>query len=680
MIDTQGFLPITREEMDALGWDAPDFVYVCGDAYVDHPSFGCAIITRVLENAGFRVAILSQPDFSDKEAFTLFGQPKLGFLVSAGNIDSMVAHYTVSLHPRTYDYYSPGGKMGLRPDRATVVYTQRIREAYGDIPVILGGLEASLRRFAHYDYWSNQMRRSVLLESGADLLLYGMGEKIVVRVAELLQKGVPVHKIRDVRGTVWVGRAGDKVHFDSVTTAPWKELKKQGKAYADAFAVQYEEADSVRGRAVVEPYEDCILVQNPPMPPLSTEELDKVYELPYKREYHPLYEKDGGVPAITEVKFSLIHNRGCFGACNFCAIAFHQGREVRARSVESVVEEAKLLTEKPDFKGYIHDVGGPTANFRGPACDKQLKSGVCAKGRCLSPKPCKNLKVDHKEYGELLTRIRELPKVKKVFVRSGIRFDYLIYDKNPKFFRQLVEHHISGQLKVAPEHCSNHALTLMGKPGVEVFSRFKKKYYEECEALGKKQYLVPYLMSSHPGTTLEDAVEMAVWLRKEGIRPEQVQDFYPTPGTVSTVMYATGIHPLTGEQVYVAKTPKEKHMQRALLQSTLPQNRGLVLEALKITGKENLIGYAKYCLLTPDKAGYGKKKAEPKQSAAQKKTAQKPQGGSRWGTEQKTKASAKFGKTGGHTKGVSSGKYKANGQASRQSAPMKRSGKKKTGH
>lgn len=643
MIDTSGFLPITREEMDQLGWDAPDFVYVCGDAYVDHPSFGCAIICRVLENAGFRVAILSQPDYHKKEAFTLFGQPKLGFLVSAGNIDSMVAHYTVSLHKRTYDYYSPGGKVGLRPDRATVVYTQRIREAYGkDVPVILGGLEASLRRFAHYDYWSNKMRQSVLLESGADLLLYGMGEKIVLRVAELLQKGVPVHKIRDVRGTVWVGKAGDKVHFENVETAPWAELKQQGKAYADSFAMQYEEADSVRGRAVVEPYDDCILVQNPPMPPLSTEELDKVYELPYMREYHPLYEKDGGVPAITEVKFSLIHNRGCFGACHFCAIAFHQGREVRARSVESVVKEAKLLTEKPDFKGYIHDVGGPTANFRGPACDKQLKHGVCAKGRCLSPKPCPNLKVDHREYGELLTKIRELPKVKKVFIRSGIRFDYLLYDKNPKFFRQLVEHHISGQLKVAPEHCSDHALMLMGKPSVSVFSRFKKRYYEECEALGKKQYLVPYLMSSHPGTTLEDAVDMAVWLRKEGIRPEQVQDFYPTPGTVSTVMYATGLNPLTGEQVYVAKTPKEKHMQRALLQSTLPQNRGLVLEALKLTGKENLIGYAKYCLLTPDKATRQQKPAQKPESKplSKGKPHQKKTGNVR-GTEQKLKSKGK---------------------------------------
>ena len=609
-------LPITKAEMDALGWDAPDFVYVSGDAYVDQPSFGTAIISRVLESAGFRVAILPQPDFRSKEAFTVFGEPKLGFLVSAGNIDSMVAHYAVSLKRRTYDYYSPGGKMGLRPDRATIVYTQRIREAYGkDMPVILGGLEASLRRFAHYDYWSDKMMKSVLVDSGADLLLYGMGEKTIVRVAELLQKGVPISKIRDVRGTVWLGKAGDAVHFPSVEIAPWKELQKQGDAYVEAFAIQYREADSVRGKAIVEPYDNFILVQNPPMPPLSTEELDRVYELPYTREYHPSYEAEGGVPAIEEVKFSLVHNRGCFGACHFCAIAFHQGREVRARSVDSVVREAKLLTEKPDFKGYIHDVGGPTANFRGPACDKQLKDGVCAKGRCLSPRPCPNLKVDHREYSRLLRQIEALPKIKKVFVRSGIRFDYLMYDKDPTFFKQLVSHHVSGQLKVAPEHCSNHALSMMGKPSIEVFERFKAKYFRECEKIGKKQFLVPYLMSSHPGTTLQDAVEMALWLKKENYRPEQVQDFYPTPGTVSTVMYATGKNPLTGKAVYVARTPKEKHMQRALLQPTLPQNQALVRQALHETGNDHLIGYGKECLIAPA--------AKPTRPPAQRKPAPK---------------------------------------------------------
>ena len=594
------FPPLTRAEMDARGWEAPDFVYVCGDAYVDHPSFGCAIITRVLEHAGFRVAVLAQPDWHTAEDFRRFGRPRLGFLVSAGNVDSMVAHYTVSRRLRGMDYYSPGGKMGHRPDRATIVYTNRIREAWGDVPIILGGLEASLRRLAHYDYWDNKMRRGLLLDSGADLLSYGMGERALVRIAQLLDRGVPVRKIRDVRGTVWVGREGDKIHFPHLTLPAWQEVREGGQAYAASFAEQYRQSDSVRGQALVEPYDGCVLVQNPPMPPLGGRELDEVYELPYQRTWHPDYDSVGGVPAIAEVKFSLTHNRGCFGACNFCAIAFHQGREVRARSPESVLHEAEQLTRLPDFKGYIHDVGGPTANFRAPACDKQLQHGVCPNRRCLSPDPCPHLKVDHSEYAKLLRDIEALPGVKRVFVRSGIRFDYLLYDKDPSFFRQLVERHVSGQLKVAPEHCSDHALVLMGKPRIAVYEAFRRRYFDLCHACGKEQYLVPYLMSSHPGATLRDAVEMAVWLKREGLNPEQVQDFYPTPGTVSTVMYATGIHPLTGEEVYVCRDPHEKRLQRALLQYANPKNAPLVREALVRAGRQDLIGYTKDCLVRPE--------------------------------------------------------------------------------
>ena len=593
------FLPTTQKDVSERGWSEVDFVYVTGDAYVDHPSFGASIITRVLEAEGFRVAVLAQPDYKNCTDFKRFGRPRLAFLVSGGNIDSMVAHYTVSKKKRSYDYYSPAGKSGNRPDRAVIVYSNRIREAYGDVPIIIGGLEASLRRFAHYDYWDDKVRRSILVDSRADILTYGMGENIITRIARLLDKGVPVKKIRDVRGCVYLAKRGDKVYFDSIETYDYDVLKEDKSAYAKAFAIQYKNTDSVRGKAILEYYGEKMLVQNPPMPPLTREELDRVYSLPYARDFHPDYDIEGGVPAITEVKFSITHNRGCFGACNFCAIAFHQGREVRSRSKESVLREARIIADMPDFKGYINDVGGPTANFRYPSCDKQAECGVCPNKKCLAPTPCKNLKVDHSEYAEILSEIEKIDRVKKVFVRSGIRFDYLIYDDDDSFFRQLVKRHISGQLKVAPEHCSSNALSMMGKPSIEVFEKFKKKYFALTEEAGLEQYIVPYLMSSHPGTTMKDAVEMALWLKKWGYSPEQVQDFYPTPGTISTVMYYTGINPMNGKQVYVTTDYREKQLQRALLQFSRPENANLVREALKKAGREDLIGTSQGCLIKP---------------------------------------------------------------------------------
>ena len=618
MSDRRDFLPVNMGDVAERNWSEVDFVYVTGDAYVDHPSFGAAIITRVLEADGFRVAVLAQPDYRTTADFMHFGRPRLGFLVSSGNIDSMVAHYTVSKKKRTYDYYSPGGKMGNRPDRAVIVYCNRIREAYGDIPIVIGGLEASLRRFAHYDYWEDRVRRSVLVDSRADILTYGMGENIILRIARLLDKGVPVRKIRDVRGCVFLARPGDPIHFDTVEIGDYNTLKTDKEAYARAFAIQYKNTDSVRGKALVEYYDGKMLVQNPPMPPLEREELDRVYALPFARDYHPDYEPLGGVPAITEVKFSITHNRGCFGACNFCAIAFHQGREVRSRSEASVIAEAKKIAAMPDFKGYINDVGGPTANFRYPSCDKQRECGVCPNKKCLAPTPCKNLKVDHTEYAHMLREIEAIDKVKKVFVRSGIRFDYLIYDSDDSFFRQLVSHHVSGQLKVAPEHCSLNALNMMGKPGVEVFERFKKKYFKLSEEAGLEQYIVPYLMSSHPGTTMKDAVEMAVWLKQWGYLPEQVQDFYPTPGTISTVMYYTGIHPMTGKRVYVSTDYREKQLQRALLQYSRPENANLVREALKLAGREDLIGTSPECLVRPAFGASGDSRYYPKQESSRR--------------------------------------------------------------
>ncbi len=618
------FLPVCRADMEARGWDRPDFVYVTGDAYVDHPSFGVAIISRVLESKGFRVAILSQPDYKSCDAFREFGKPRLGFLVTAGNIDSMVAHYTVSKKKRTYDYYSEGGKMGKRPDRATIVYCNRIREAYGDVPIILGGLEASLRRFAHYDYWDDKIRRSLLVDSRADILTYGMGENILIRIATLLDKGVPIKKIRDVRGTVYLSTRDEQVHFPVAASFDFNDLKTDKKKYAEAFGVQYKNQDAISGKAIIEYYDNKMLVQNPPMPPLERDELDRVYALPYMRNYHPMY-KDG-VPAIEEVKFSITQNRGCFGGCNFCALAFHQGRTVRSRSRESTVAEAKLITTLDGFKGYIHDVGGPTANFREPACDKQLTCGVCTERKCLAPTPCKNLKVSHEEYIKILSDIEALPKVKKVFIRSGIRFDYLLCDKDESFFKKLVRDHVSGQLKVAPEHCAASVLSTMGKPDFSVYEKFRKRYFELTKSVGKEQYLVPYLMSSHPGSDLSAAIELAQYLKREHYAPEQVQDFYPTPGTASTVMYYTGINPLNGKKVYVATDYHEKKLQRALLQFNRPENADLVREALTKVGRGDLIGFGADCLVRPKKEfsgkphGKGKKETRSNTASPQKQT------------------------------------------------------------
>jgi len=596
----EGFLPITKEEMIERGWDRPDFVFVTGDAYVDHPSFGVAVISRVLEADGYRVAILPQPDWRTCADFKRFGKPRLGFLVTSGNIDSVVAHYTVAKKKRSDDYYSPGGKAGRRPDRAVIVYCNRIREAYGDVPIIIGGLEASLRRFAHYDYWDDKVRRSILVDSRADILVYGMGEKAIRRIAQLLNKGVPVKKIRDVRGTCYLCKVGEPLHFKAVGGYDYDVLKTDKNAYAEAFAVQYNEQDYVTGRAVTERYDDRLLVQNPPMPPLEREELDWVYSLPYMRAYHPSYEAEGGVPAIQEVLFSVTHSRGCFGGCNFCALTFHQGLSVRSRSIESVVAEVEKLTKHPEFKGYIHDIGGPTANFRHPSCKKQLEHGICRNKKCLVPAPCKQLDADHSEFLELLERVSKVPGVKKVFIRSGIRYDYMLCDKTgDEFFRRLVREHVSGQLKVAPEHCSPGVLALMGKPSIGVFEKFSRRYFELCKEAGKEQYLVPYLMSSHPGSTLKDAVELALYLKRKGISPEQVQDFYPTPGTVSTVMFYTGIDPLTMKPVYVARDYNEKRMQRALLQYSRPENAELVRQALIKCGRRDLIGYGANCLVRP---------------------------------------------------------------------------------
>ena len=618
------FFPVTKKEIEERGWDAVDFVYVSGDAYVDHPSFGAAIICRVREDKGFRIALLSQPDYRSCEDFKRFGRPRLGFLVSAGNIDSMVAHYTAAKKKRTYDYYSPGGRRGKRPDRACIVYSNRIREAYGDVPIILGGLEASLRRFAHYDYWSDSIRRSILVDSRADILTYGMGENILLRLAALLDKGVPIKKIRDVRGCVYMAKPEDKIHFPIAAEFDYNDLKTDKRKYAEAFGVQYKNQDAIRGKAIVEHYDGKVLVQNPPMPPLEREELDRIYSLPYMRTYHPSYEALGGVPAIEEVRFSITHNRGCFGACNFCALAFHQGRTVRSRSVESVIAEAKRITEMPDFKGYIHDVGGPTANFRYPACQKQLKDGVCTSRKCLAPTPCKNLEVDHSEYTHMIEEIEKLPKIKKVFIRSGIRFDYLMLDKDDSFFRKLVRDNVSGQLKVAPEHCSSAVLRCMGKPDFNVYEDFRSKYFRLTKQAGKEQYLVPYLMSSHPGSTLKDALELALCLKRDHYAPEQVQDYYPTPGTASSVMFYTGINPLDMKPVYVATDYHEKQLQRALLQYNRPQNAPLVREALIKLHREDLIGYGEECLVRPERSNTRSDNKKPIKKAKISKNHAKP--------------------------------------------------------
>lgn len=597
------FLPVSKTDMKKRGIHQLDFIYIIGDAYVDHSSFGHAIISRVLENAGYTVGIISQPDWHDCEAFKVLGTPRLGFLVSSGNIDPMVNHYTVSKKVRSKDLYSPGGQIGKRPDRATVVYCNRLREAFGKkIPIIIGGIEASLRRFAHYDYWSDKVRRSILIDSGADILIYGMGEHQIVEIAELLNCGVPVSQIKHIAGTAYVEDTDYDFPDDFVHIPSFDEVSQNKRLYADATRIQYEEQDSVRGRTLVQKDNDkkCI-VQLPPSPPLTTEELDTVYELPYEGTYHPSYEALGGVPAISEVEFSITSCRGCFGSCNFCALAFHQGRTVTARSQQSILREAEKLTKKPNFKGYIHDVGGPTANFRAPSCENQLKHGVCKNKQCLFPSPCKNLEVSHDDYLRLLQKLRKLPSVKKVFVRSGIRFDYLLCDRDDSFFMELCKHHISGQLRVAPEHISDNVLKFMGKPSYSVYEKFLNKFETINKNLGIEQYAVPYLMSSHPGSTLKDAIKLAEYLNKHKIPAEQVQDFYPTPGSISTCMYYTGIDPRTGKSVYVATDYKEKQMQRALLQYRDPKNYQLILKALKQANRLDLVGFGADCLIKPTK-------------------------------------------------------------------------------
>lgn len=584
--------------MDDRGWEQLDFVLVTGDAYVDHHSFGAAIISRVLEAKGYKVGIIAQPDWKNADDFQKLGRPRLGFLVTAGNMDSMVNHYSVNKRLRDKDYYSPGGKMGLRPDRATIVYCNRVREAYKDMPIIIGGIEASLRRFAHYDYWSDTVRKSILIDSSADLLVYGMGEKQIVEIAHQLNDGMDIQFIRHIHGTCYaideLGNVDDYIEIPS-----FKKVVEDKVKYAEAFKIQSQEQDAIRGKTIVQQQGNKYLVQNKPEMPLSREELDQVYALPYQRNYHPIYEKLGGIPALEEVKFSIVSSRGCFGNCSFCSIAFHQGRMVQSRSEESMVQEAVEITNLEDFKGYIHDVGGPTANFRKAACDKQVKEGVCKDKNCLHPEPCKNLKVDHREYLGVLRKLRALPRVKKVFIRSGLRYDYILADRDDRFLKELVEHHISGQLKVAPEHISPRVLKYMGKPAGKAYERFRKKFFEINEELGKNQFIVPYFMSSHPGSTLETAIELAEYLRDIRYQPEQVQDFYPTPGTLSTTMFYTGIDPLTMKEVYIPKSKTEKAMQRALLQFRDPKKYALVHAALTQANRTDLIGFGPNCLIRP---------------------------------------------------------------------------------
>lgn len=612
MEQNNDFLPISKEDMRCRGIEQLDFVYVCGDAYVDHPSFGHAIITRLLESYGYTVGIIAQPDWKQNDSIAILGEPRLGFLVSAGNMDSMVNHYSVSKKRRKTDAFSPGGVMGKRPDYAAVVYCNLIRHTYKKTPIIVGGIEGSLRRLAHYDYWSNKVKRSILLDSGADLISYGMGERSIIEIAEALAAGIDVKDITYIRGTVF--RTQDPYFIEDAIVLPsYDEISTNKEAYARSFYIQYQNTDPFQAKKMAEAYPHGIyVVQNPPQKPLSMQEMDDVYALPYTRTYHPIYEKDGGIPAISEVKFSLISNRGCFGGCNFCALTFHQGRIIQTRSHASILAEAKQMIQNKDFKGYIHDVGGPTANFRHPSCKKQLEKGVCTNRQCLFPTPCKNLTVDHKDYLSLLRKLRQLPGVKKVFIRSGIRFDYLLEDKDDRFFRELCQYHVSGQLKVAPEHISDNVLRYMGKPPVEVYDRFKEKYRKINEQIGKKQYLVPYLMSSHPGSTLKDAIALAEYLRDLGYMPEQVQDFYPTPSTISTCMYYTGLDPATMQPVYVSHNPHEKAMQRALIQYRNPSNYDLVYEALKKEHREDLIGFDQHCLIRPRKLSEEKKKSSTK--------------------------------------------------------------------
>lgn len=624
------FLPVNKLDMQRRGWDSVDFVYVTGDAYVDHPSFGAAIITRVLEAKGYRVAVLSQPDWNSTADFVQFGKPRLGFFVTSGNIDSMVAHYTVAKRRRSTDAYTGGGKMGKRPDRAVIVYSNIIKSLYPDSPVIIGGLEASLRRFAHYDYWDDAVRPSIIIDSKADLLSFGMGENQTIEIAKRLANGENITDMRDIPGTVYACDPKD-TPYAGVECPSLDNVRMSKREYAKASRIQQDQQDHISGKLIKQRNGNMMVVQNPPMPPLTTSELDWVYSLPYTRAYHPMYESMGGVPGIAEVEFSITHNRGCFGACNFCSIAFHQGRYITTRSKKSIITEAEKLTRMPNFKGYIHDVGGPTANFRQPSCELQKKHGLCKGKKCLAPVPCKNLYVDHSEYLDILRSLRSLPDIKKVFIRSGIRYDYLLQDKDDRFFRELVEHHVSGQLKVAPEHCSAAVLDKMGKPHIEAYIEFSRRYFKYTGEVNKEQYLVPYLMSSHPGSTLDDAVELAQFLKKNHIRPEQVQDFYPTPGTISTTMYYTGLDPYTMEEIYCAKNPHDKALQRALLQYFNPKNYDLVDEALRRAHRTDLIGTGDKCLIKPKNNNsyrpkqqgsgnhYGKKNSNKKGKRNQKK-------------------------------------------------------------
>ncbi len=613
----QKFLPLCREDMEARGWDQVDFVYVIGDAYVDHPSFGHAIISRLLESRGYRVAILSQPDWKDDRSITVYGEPRLAFLVSAGNMDSMVNHYAVSRKRRAADAYTPGGVMGKRPDYAAVVYGNLIRRTYKHTPVILGGIEASLRRLAHYDYWSDRLKRSILLDSGADMISYGMGERSIVEIAEALEAGISVRDLTYIEGTVVRTRSLDSV-YDALLLPSFEEMRRDKREYAKSFYIQYCNTDPFSGRRLAESYPGNVyVVQNPPAKPLTQMEMDDIYGLPYMRTFHPSYQALGGVPAIEEVRFSLTGSRGCFGGCSFCALTFHQGRIVQSRSRESLLEEARQMTKEADFKGYIHDVGGPTANFRHPSCEKQWELGVCPKKQCLFPKPCKNLQADHREYVDILRALRELPGVKKVFIRSGIRFDYLLADSDPAFLRELCSHHVSGQLKVAPEHVSDGVLELMGKPKNQVYQQFVDRFVKMNRRLQKEQYLVPYLMSSHPGSSWKEAVELAEFCRDMGYMPEQVQDFYPTPSTISTCMYYTGLDPRTMKPVYVPKNPHEKAMQRALIQYRNPANYDLVKEALIKAGRTDLIGFDQKCLIRPKKLSG--EKAQKRETEARRK-------------------------------------------------------------
>ncbi|MBQ9461345.1 MAG: YgiQ family radical SAM protein [Clostridia bacterium] len=593
------FLPVSREDMKRRGWDRVDFTYVIGDAYVDHPSFGPAIISRILESAGYRVGIIAQPDWKDEKSIDVFGEPRLGFLVSAGNMDSMVNHYSVSKKRRAKDFFTPGGVMGKRPDHATVVYGNLIRRTYKTKPVIIGGIEASLRRMAHYDYWDDKLKRSILLDSQADILSFGMGERSVVQIADALNSGIPVSEITFVNGTVYKAKSIEGLEAEHIVLPSYADLLDDKLNYARSFYIQYTNTDPFSGKVLCEPYDDVYVIQNPMSKPLTQQEMDSIYALPYMRTYHPCYEDAGGIEAIKEVKFSLISNRGCFGGCSFCALTFHQGRIIQTRSHESIINEARELIKDPEFKGYIHDVGGPTANFRHTSCEKQLKYGVCQNKQCLFPKPCANLTVDHSDYLSLLRKLRALPGVKKVFIRSGIRFDYIMADPDDTFFREMCEHHISGQLKVAPEHVADAVLSKMGKPENSVYRAFCKKYAQINKALGKPQYLVPYLMSSHPGSTIKEAIALAEYLRDIGCSPEQVQDFYPTPSTISTCMYYTGVDPRNMQPVYVAHDPHEKAMQRALIQYKSPKNYDLVHEALVLAHRTDLIGFGKKCLIHP---------------------------------------------------------------------------------